>query len=127
MPTANRNNALDKWEKEVRESAAKKKAATSNGILSKADQALVDKQRKVEDDVRVQIETVKHQMQRGLAIIRSLITADVEPFKSNLTDVLQLIMNGPLDKGDFLVGDDAFQTFLVSFFSNEDPVLEPLS
>lgn len=66
-------------------------------------------------------------MQRGLAIIRSLITADVEPFKSNLTDVLQLIMNGPLDKGAFLVGDDAFQTFLVSFFSNEEPVYEPSS
>jgi hypothetical protein len=111
-PTANRNNALDKWEKEVRESAAKKKAATANGALSKADQALVAQQTKVEADVKARIQAVQQQMERGLAVIRSLITADVEPFKAHLTDVLQLIMNGPLDKGSFLVGDDAFRTFL---------------
>lgn len=113
-PAANRNNALDKWEKEVRESAAKKKAATAGGVLSKADQALVAQQTKVEADVRAKMQTVKEQMARGLAIIRSLIAADVEPFKANLTEVLQLIMDGPLDQGSFLVSEDAFNTFLVS-------------
>ncbi|CDZ97184.1 Protein containing adaptin N-terminal region [Phaffia rhodozyma] len=104
--------AMDKWEQEVRESAAKKKAAAGNGVLSKQDQELIKKQTAVEDDVRAKISKSQQRMERGLALIRSLIEADVLEFKALLTETLQILLDGPLDKGSFLVGDDAFQTFL---------------
>lgn len=115
--------AMDKWDKEVRESAAKKRAAAGGGVvvLSKQDQALVTAQLALEADVRAKIVKVKAQMERGLALIKSLIAAEVTLFKDQLTDTLQLILDGPLEKGSFLVGEEAFNTFLVSctfFFSN---------
>jgi hypothetical protein len=106
--------AIDKWEKEVRESAAAKKKAASNGLLSKADQALVNTQLALESDVRKKIALVKAQMERGLAFVKSLVAAETELFKAQLTDTLQMILDGPLDKGSFLVGEEAFKTFLVS-------------
>lgn len=114
---ANRSTAaMDKWDQEVREAAAKKRAAAGGKAvaLSKQDQALVTAQLALEADVRAKIVKVKAQMERGLALTRSLIAADVTLFKDQLTDTLQLILDGPLDKGSFLVAEDAFNTFLVS-------------
>lgn len=111
----NRSNAaMDKFDAEVREANAKKRAAKGDVALSKQDQALVTAQLTLEADVRAKIVKVQAQMERGLALIRSLIAADVTLFKDQLTDTLQLLLDGPLEKGSFLVGDEAFKTFLVS-------------
>jgi len=119
---ANRSTAaMDKWDQEVRESAAKKRAAAGGGavVLSKQDQALVTAQLALEADVRARIVKVKAQMERGLSLIKSLIEAEVTLFKDQLTETLQLILDGPLEKGSFLVGEEAFKTFLVSPFISE--------
>lgn len=106
---------MDKWEQEVRESAAaKKKAAGGAPIISKADQALINAQLATESETRAKIARVRSEMLRGLALIRSLVYANIDLFKAQLTDAIQAILNGPLEKGAFLVGEEAFRTFLVS-------------
>ena len=100
------------WEAEVRKSLANKKS-TGPAILSKQEQALVQAQLEKESAIRANVEQIKSRLARGLSLVNSLATAQVElhAFMSTIVDVLL--------KGAFsatavvLVEFKAFETYMV--------------
>ncbi|KAG6815998.1 hypothetical protein H0H93_008704 [Arthromyces matolae] len=104
---------LAKWDEETKRNIASKKAAASKS-LTKQQQALVDAQLKQEAKVRQHVVDVQARLFRGLRIVRSLVRSGVEEFRNQISLVASLILKAPLGRGSILVGEEAFQTYLVN-------------
>lgn len=106
---------MAKWEAEVRKSLANKKGAAPT--LSKQDQALVKAQLEKEAKIRERVSLMKARLDRGLEVIRHLAAARIDTFRSYISPIAVLLLNGgALDKGSVLVGQSAVDTYLVSGF-----------
>lgn len=106
--------AQDKWDQEVRESIAKKKAGSSGGALSKQDQALVNAQVAKETTTRAQISEVQREFLQGLEVFRALLNGRTEVFDNHLEQILAVVIASAVGPAAFLVGDAACGLYLVS-------------
>lgn len=109
--TKGKDAELQKWEAEVRKSLATKKKPA----LSKQDQALVQAQLEKESQVRKRINAIQERLRRGLRIIKHLVAGNVMGFSAWVSVVAELLIEGgSLEKGKVLVGEEGFDTYLVS-------------
>ena len=115
-PNKGRDYEISKWEEEIRKSLATKKATVVT--LTKQQQALMQAQLEKEAKTRQHVQDICANLTRGLHLVRSIVTAGVDEFHSYMTSVLSLLLNGALNRGSFLVGSIAFETYLVSSFLN---------
>ena len=112
--TENKNRkdyATDQWEREVRQSLAKKKTSTT-GTLSKVDKAAVDAQMKKEAHIRAKVLVVQAQLQRGIELIGALVASNTEAMRKHVRDMAQLLLSSAFGPGSFLVDSRAFEVFL---------------
>ncbi len=103
---------MAKWDEEVRKSLASKKGNAQT--LTKQQQALVQAQLEQEAQVRQRVVSIQAQLLRGLALVRSVVNADVPEFPPYITPITHLLLEGALEKGKLLVGQEAFDVYLVS-------------
>ena len=109
--TKGKDADLQRWEAEVRKSLANKKQPT----LSKQDQALVQAQLEKESQVRKRVNVIQERLRRGLRVIRHLVEGHVMEFSMWVSTVAELLIEGgALDQGKVLVGEEGFETYLVS-------------
>jgi hypothetical protein len=104
---------ISKWEADLRKSLANKKASGPVS-LTKQQQSLVQAQLLKESEIRKHVSSVKANLQRGLQLVHSLVAAEVHEFRSYISSVASLLIDGALGRGSMLVGRIAFETFLVS-------------
>ncbi|QRV98281.1 translational activator gcn1 [Ceratobasidium sp. AG-Ba] len=102
---------IEKWEAELRKTLESKKGGPAKA-LSKQDQALVNAQLEKEATIRSNVERVKFEMTSGLAMIKSLVAANVEELSVHVAPIAKLLLDGALKKGSVLVGPNAFETYL---------------
>ncbi|TFK45118.1 armadillo-type protein [Crucibulum laeve] len=102
---------IAKWEDDIRKSLANKKAAGSP-VLTKQQQALVQVQLEKEAKIRESVSNLKHNLERGLQLVHSLVVANVEEFQVYISSIVSLLLDGALNRGAFLVGQSAFDTYL---------------
>lgn len=101
------------WEAEVRKSLATKKQASS-GTLSKQDQALVQAQLEKEAVIRKRVEGLKSRLERGLALVRSLVKSNAEELKTHVSSLVSVLLSGAFGNAAVsLVGENSFKTYLV--------------
>ncbi|KAK2463021.1 hypothetical protein APHAL10511_004676 [Amanita phalloides] len=101
---------IAKWEEDLRKSLANKKAP---GTLTKQQQALVQAQLEKEAKIRQHVASIKANFTRGLNVIRSLVSAGVEEFRPYVSSIASLLVSGALGHGSPLVGESAFDTYLL--------------
>ena len=106
--------AQDKWDQEVRDSIAKKKAGSTGGALSKQDQALVNAQTAKEASVRARVAEVQREFLQGLEVFRALLNGRTDVFDNHLEQVLGVVIASAVGPAAFLVGDEACGLYLVS-------------
>jgi hypothetical protein len=106
--------AQDKWDQEVRESIAKKKAGSTGGTLSKQDQALVHTQTEKENAVRAKMLELQSQFSQGLDTFRALLNGRTEVFDNHLEQILGIVIASAVGPAAFLVGEAACALYLVS-------------
>ncbi|RXW23690.1 hypothetical protein EST38_g2167 [Candolleomyces aberdarensis] len=109
-PTKGKEADIAKWEEEVRKSIASKKSAAAS--LTKQQQAAVNAQLAKEATIRENIARVKRNLERGLHLIQSIVAAGSEELRFHISNLIQLLLKGPLRGGSFLVGPLAFETYL---------------
>ncbi|CAE6418409.1 unnamed protein product [Rhizoctonia solani] len=102
---------IEKWEAEIRKTLESKKAAGAK-TLSKQEQAQVNAQLEKEDAIRSNVQRVKNDMLRGLALIKSLVAAGIPELSVHVASIAKLLLDGALKKGSVLVGSEAFETYL---------------
>ncbi|KAF8740425.1 ARM repeat-containing protein, partial [Rhizoctonia solani] len=102
---------IEKWEAELRKTLENKKGAATKA-LSKQEQAQVNAQLEKEDATRSNVQRVKDDMLRGLALIKSLVAAGVPELSVHVASIAKLLLDGALKKGSSLVGGEAFETYL---------------
>lgn len=100
------------WEAEVRRSIANKKGQTST-TLSKQDLVMVRAQLEKESLIRQRVSVVKSKLDRGLNLVHSLVSAQVEEFHSCLSSIVDLFLRGAFGKGITLSGHAVFERYLV--------------
>ncbi|KAK8869849.1 hypothetical protein IAR55_000417 [Kwoniella newhampshirensis] len=104
--------ATEKWEQEIRESLAKKKAANPNAKLSKQDQALVNAQLAKEAEVRAQIVKVQGHLRRGIEMVAALTAASSADVQRHVGTLAKALLDSVFGPGSFLVSDRAFEVFV---------------
>jgi hypothetical protein len=102
-----------KWEAELRKSLAIKKPANA-ASLSKQDKALVEAQLAKESQIRARVESIKVKLERGLQLIRSIVEANSADFHQFVASVTRLLLAGAIKLQVTLVGDQVFDTYMVS-------------
>ncbi|KAG8757390.1 translational activator of GCN4, partial [Ceratobasidium sp. 423] len=102
---------IEKWEAEIRKTLESKKGAPTKA-LSKQEQAQVNAQLEKEDTIRSNVQRVKDDMLRGLALIKSLVAAGIPELSVHIASIAKLLLDGALKKGSVLVGSEAFETYL---------------
>ncbi|KAG8904625.1 translational activator of GCN4 [Tulasnella sp. 403] len=107
-----KNQSIEQWEAELRANLAAKKATSSGSALSKEDQALVDAELAKESEIRQRVSQLQQRLTRGLAFIRSLVSARVDEFRRHITPVASLLLEDVLPKAHKLVGRQAFDTYM---------------
>ncbi|KAJ7600549.1 armadillo-type protein [Mycena floridula] len=107
-----KNSEIEKWEADLRQSLANKKPSGSM-TLNKQQQAVFQAQLEKESQVRRHVTTVKQHLERGLQLIRSLVTANVPEFRDQLSLVLTLLFDASADRGAVLSGPLVFETYLI--------------
>jgi len=110
-PDKGKDYEIAKWEAEVRKSLAAKKATPAT--LTRQQQALVQTQLEKEAKIRLHVQTVQAHLVRGLNLVKSIVASGVEEFHSQMSFVVSLLLKGALDRGSFLAGPEAFETYLV--------------
>ena len=111
LSTKGKGYADAKWEAEVRQKLSAKKTQST---LSKQDQALVNEQLQKEAEVREHVSGVRAKLEHGLELVHSLSSANVEEFRAHAPRVASiLLLNAFNEASEALVGDKAFNTFLV--------------
>jgi hypothetical protein len=103
---------LKKWDAETKKALASKKGPPP---LSKQEKALVDAQLAREQIVRDKVQSVRHSLRRGLAILRSILAAGVEQLGLYLSSIADCLLSGVLKNGFILVGEEAALTYLVCY------------
>jgi hypothetical protein len=111
-PTKGKEASIAKWEEEIRKQIAAKKSGPAT--LTKQQQAAVNTQLAKEAKIRENVAQVKRNLERGLRLIQSVVAAGTGELRLYVSDLIKLLLNGPLRGGSFLVGDLAFETYLVS-------------
>ncbi|KAJ7504446.1 armadillo-type protein [Mycena galericulata] len=109
-PYKGKDFEIARWEAEVRNTLESKKKA--GAALTKPQQALLQAQLVREAAVRQRVDTVRANLVRGLACVRSLVAAGVPEFRTYISSVAGLLLEGALGKGALLVGASAFETYL---------------
>ena len=102
-----------KWDEEIRKSIASKKATPAS--LTKQQQAALQAQLEKETKIRETVRRIKSNLDHGLYFIQSLVSADVAEFRFYTSSVVNVLLEGPLVGGAFLVGDLALETYPVSY------------
>jgi hypothetical protein len=105
--------AQDKWDQDVRESIAKKKAGANGTTLSKQDQALVNAQAERENATRAKLLALQRQLSQGLDTFRALLNGRTEIFDNHLQQILGIVIGTAVGPAAFLVGDAACDLYLV--------------
>jgi len=109
-----KNYATEKWEQEIRDSIAAKKAAQpGTQKLSKADQALVSAQRTKEAETRTKIAITRARLVRGVELIKCLIASNSEAVARHLRVMAECMLASVFSRGSFLVDKSVFGVFLV--------------
>lgn len=103
---------MAKWDEEVRKSLASKRGAAPT--LTKQQQVLVQAQLEQEAQVRQRVVDIQVQLLRGLALVKSVVNANVNEFPPYIAPITQLLLEGVLRKGKVFVGQEAFVAYLVS-------------
>lgn len=111
MQKKGKGAAEAKWDAEVRKSLANKKAGPAT--LTKQQQALVQAQLEKEAQVRQRVDGIKSRLERGLRLVGSVVDAKVDELKLYVSVIQDMLISGALGKGPSLVGDQAFQAYLV--------------
>lgn len=111
-PTKGKEASIAKWEEEIRKSIAAKKA--TGATLTKQQQAAVNAQLATEAKIRENVAQIQRNLQRGLHLIQTIVVAGSDELKLHVSALIGLLLNGPLRRGSFLVGELAFETYLVS-------------
>ena len=100
-----------KWEAEVRQ---KLNAKSAKATLSKQDQALVNEQLQKEADTRKRVSGIRAKLEHGLELVHSLSSANVEEFRVHAPHIVSILLpNAFANASEALVGDKAFNAFLV--------------
>lgn len=107
-----KNYADEKWEQEVRDELAKKKATTIAKNLSKQDKALVAAQQAKEADIRAQIANVQARLRRGLELVAALADSHVSAVENQLDTLANLLLQSVFGPGAFLVDSRSFDVFI---------------
>lgn len=102
------------WEAEVRKSLANKQKASAPGTLSKQDQALVQAQLEKEVVIRKRVNSLKSRLERGLALVRSLVRSNAEELRAHVSALVNVLLSGAFGNAVPLIGEAAFKTYLVS-------------
>ncbi|KIJ63493.1 hypothetical protein HYDPIDRAFT_175892 [Hydnomerulius pinastri MD-312] len=110
-PKKGKDANIAKWEAEVRQSLANKKSAAS-AALSKQDQALVKAQLEKEAVIRQRVVSLRANLLRGLAFIKSVVAVNPEELKGYISPIAELLLGGALGQASRLVGPSAFETFI---------------
>ena len=103
---------MAKWDEEVRKSLASKKGIAP--VLTKSQQALVTAQLEKEQQTRQRVLGIKTRLERGLALVKSVVNADVDDFPAYIALIIKLLLEGVLKTGKILVGERGFNVYLVS-------------
>ncbi|KXN82440.1 Translational activator gcn1 [Leucoagaricus sp. SymC.cos] len=101
---------MAKWDEEVRKSLANKKGNAP--ALTKQQQALINAQLEKEEQTRQRVVGIKVQLERGLALVKSVIDAGVEEFPPYIAPITKLLLEGVLRSGKALIGQAAFDVYL---------------
>lgn len=112
-PHKGKDFEIARWEAEVRTALESKKKAGAGAALTKPQQALLQAQLAREATVRRRVDGIKAKLVRGLACVRSVVSAGVPEFRVYISSVAGLLLDGALGKGALLVGPAAFETYLV--------------
>jgi hypothetical protein len=115
-PRPGKSTKKGDWEAELRAELEKKKGTSAK--LSAKEQASVNEQIAKESGIRVRVEEVRHSVKTGLGIIQSLI--DVPPGLGVdlwFHEVMQMLVDGVVQRCGELVGEDAVRVFLVCLFT----------
>ncbi|KAG8891177.1 translational activator of GCN4 [Tulasnella sp. 408] len=108
-PKKGKNQNIEQWEAELKQSLKAKKAGSS---LSKEDQALVDAQLAKESSIRQKISSIQHHLSRGLSFVRSLVAANVEELQAHIASIANILLQDVLPKATELIGLEGFNTYL---------------
>ena len=106
--------ATDKWEQEIRETVAKKRASTTGANLSKADKALVSAQLAKEAETRKAIVATQGRLQEGVELIASLVASNTEAMRRCVGEMAALLLGTVFGPGSFFMDYRAFEVLLVS-------------
>ncbi|KAN0062681.1 translational activator of GCN4 [Thecaphora frezii] len=87
-----KDTSIEKWEAEIREEIAKKKAA-ANKTLTKEQKAAVDAQTKVEAATRARVEELRQRLVRSLKTISSLVGARAEELQGYMLSLVNLTLD----------------------------------
>lgn len=112
-PNKGKDYEIARWEEEIRKSLASKKSAPVT--LSKQQLALVQAQLEKESKVRQRVHDIRTNLVRGLHFIQSLVGARIEEFQLEMSSIVSLLLKGALNRGSFLAGETAFETYLVCY------------
>ncbi|CAB4435640.1 unnamed protein product [Rhizophagus irregularis] len=97
----------EKWERELRESIAKKKGDSSNTPkLTKEEQSAVDAQLTKESEIRKNMEILCLKLTRGLDIVDALVEGNSEAVEKHIVEIMRILIN-VVQKGGPLIGDKA--------------------
>jgi small-conductance mechanosensitive channel len=108
-----------KWEAEIRQKLNAKKTQVT---LSKQDQALVNEQLQKEEAIRKRVSETRAKLDHGLELANALSSANVEEFRAYAPQIASILyLNAFYEASEALVGDKAFNTFLVRLFSSAIP------
>ena len=100
-----------KWEAEVRQ---RLNAKNTQATLSKQDRALVNEQLQKEAEIRKRVSGIRIKLEHGLELVHSLSSANVEEFRAYAPQIVSiLLLNAFPEASEALVGDKAFNIFLV--------------
>lgn len=111
-PTKGKEASIAKWEEEIRKSIAAKKA--TGATLTKQQQAAVNAQLATEAKIREHVAQVQTKLKRGLHLIQSVVAAGSDDLKLHVSELIKLLLEGPLQRGSFLAGELAYNTYIVS-------------
>ncbi|KAG6844943.1 hypothetical protein H0H87_002276 [Tephrocybe sp. NHM501043] len=106
-----KDSELAKWDEEIRQNIASKKAAATKS-LTKPQQALMNAQLEEEAKVRQRVVGIQANLHRGLQFVQSLVKSGIEQFQDHISLIASLLLEGALGHGSILVGQEAFETYL---------------
>ncbi|KAG8955662.1 translational activator of GCN4 [Tulasnella sp. 424] len=110
-PKKGKNQSIEQWEAELKQSLKAKKAGST---LSKEDRALVDAQLAKESSIRKRISSIQRHLSRGLSFVRSLVAANVEELQTHIASIANILLQDVLPKATELIGPEGFDTYLKS-------------